>query len=126
VSATLDLDVITPPALCCAPIAAPGITAGEAQDAAEVFKALADPNRVRIVNLLANSGGAVCVCDITSEVGLSQGTVSFHLKKLLQTGLLRREPRGTWAFYSLDHRAMERLAGVFGPAGHDERGRSTG
>jgi ArsR family transcriptional regulator len=78
-----------------------------------VFKALADPSRVRIVNVLANATDPVCVCDFMPRLGLSQGTVSFHLKKLLDVGLLHREQRGTWAYYSLDREAFERLSEVF-------------
>ena len=94
-------------------MARPGITEGEAGTLATVFKALSDPNRVRILNLLANSNEAVCVCEFEPELGLSQGTVSFHLKKLLDAGLLRREQRGTWAYYSLEPRALKRLSTVF-------------
>jgi ArsR family transcriptional regulator len=90
----------------------PGITGAEAGTLSRVFKALADPNRVRIVNLLANSPQPVCVCDFMPELGLSQPTVSFHLKKLLDAGLLRREERGTWAYYSLEPGALHRLATV--------------
>ena len=89
------------------------MTEGDADRAATLLKALADQNRVRIVNLLATNGGAVCVCDITDVVGLSQGTVSFHLKKLLTAGLLEREQRGTWAYYSLNQDALGELSGVF-------------
>jgi ArsR family transcriptional regulator len=98
------------PALCCAPVAAPRLGDAEAEATADVFKALADPHRVRIVNLLANSDDSVCVCDITDVIGLSQPTVSFHLKKLVDSGLLRREQRGTWGFYSLDREAMDRVS----------------
>jgi ArsR family transcriptional regulator len=101
------------PAACCTPVAAPDITTDQAQTLAAVFKALADPHRVRIVNLLANSPEAVCVCDFMPQLGLAQGTVSFHLKKLLAAGLLEREQRGTWAYYSLKRDALERLADVF-------------
>jgi ArsR family transcriptional regulator len=55
----------------------------------------------------------VCVCDITALLDVSQPTVSFHLKKLVDAGLLDRERRGVWAYYSLNDRAAERLAGVF-------------
>lgn len=80
---------------------------------AALFKALADPGRVRIVNLLANSEQAVCVCDLTQALGLSQPTVSFHLKKLTQAGLLTREQKGIWAYYSLDRTALARLSEMF-------------
>ena len=100
------------PAACCAPLTAPALSADAAAATAALFRALADPHRVRIVNLLANSSQAVCVCDLTPTLGLSQPTVSHHLKKLTDAGLLRREQRGTWAYYSLDPEAMRRLAAI--------------
>jgi ArsR family transcriptional regulator, arsenate/arsenite/antimonite-responsive transcriptional repressor len=72
---------------------------------------------VRIVNLLANADEPVCVCNITPELGLSQPTVSFHLKKLVNAGLLEREQRGVWAYYSVNREVLGRLAGVFRPEG---------
>jgi ArsR family transcriptional regulator, arsenate/arsenite/antimonite-responsive transcriptional repressor len=101
------------PVACCTPVVSPDIDAQQATTLASVFKALADPHRVRIVNLLANAPEAVCVCEFMPQLGLSQGTVSFHLKKLLAAGLLEREQRGTWAFYSLKRDALARLAEVF-------------
>src|SRR3989442_9033739 len=79
------------PLASCAPLAKPAITDEEAGMTAKLFKAVSDPHRVRIVNLLANSRQAVCVCDITAAVGLSQPTVSFHLKKLVSAVLIDRE-----------------------------------
>lgn len=98
------------PASCCAPLGAPTLSADEAAATATLFKALADPHRVRIVNLLATSPEPVCVCEFTAPLGLSQPTVSHHLKKLTDAGLLQREQRGQWAYYSLDRQAMARLA----------------
>lgn len=86
----------------------------EAAAAARVFKALADPHRVRILNLLANAPGPACVCDLTPQLGLSQPTVSFHLKKLVEAGLLRRERRGVWSYHRIDREALARLATIFG------------
>jgi ArsR family transcriptional regulator len=97
---------------CCAPLGAPSLSAAEAQATAQLFKALADPHRVKIVNLLATSPEPVCVCEFTGPLGISQPTVSHHLKKLVQAGLLDREQRGTWAYYSLNRDALSRLAGV--------------
>ena len=77
-----------------------------------VFKALADPARVRIVNVLATSGEPVCVCDLIEPLGLSQPTVSHHLKRLVDAGLLEREQRGKWAYFSLKRDAVEKLAAV--------------
>jgi ArsR family transcriptional regulator len=108
-----ELALAQSPAACCSPLTAAGMSGREAAITARVFKALADPNRVRIVNLLANAEGPACVCDITPQLGLSQPTVSFHLKKLATAGLLQREQRGVWAYYSIDREALDRLATVF-------------
>ena len=98
---------------CCTPVDEPHISIEQAATLASVFKALADPSRVLIVNLLANANDPVCVCDLVPQLGLSQGTVSFHLKKLLDVGILEREQRGTWAYYSLNREALDRLGDVF-------------
>ena len=105
-------DTPAPPAQCCAPLGAPQLSADEAVATAQLFKALADPHRVRIVNILAAAGRSVCVCDLTEPLGIAQPTVSHHLKKLVTAGLLEREQRGTWAYYSINHQAMRRLAGI--------------
>jgi ArsR family transcriptional regulator, arsenate/arsenite/antimonite-responsive transcriptional repressor len=101
-----------PVAACCAPLAAPTLSDQEAAATANLFKALADPHRVRIVNLLATRPGPVCVCEFTAPLGLSQPTVSHHLKKLTDAGLLTREQRGQWAYYALDRQAMARLVAI--------------
>ena len=103
---------VAEPVTCCAPLATPTLSEEEAQATAEVFKALGDPARVRIVNLIATSGGAVCACDFNECLGLSQPTVSHHLKKLTDAGLLEREQRGKWAYFSLKRDAVDKLATV--------------
>lgn len=85
---------------------------GGAEATAAVFKALADPARVRVVNLLAASGEPVCVCHLTDLLELSQPTVSFHMRKLMDAGLLDREQRGVWAYYSLRADARRRLSAI--------------
>jgi ArsR family transcriptional regulator, arsenate/arsenite/antimonite-responsive transcriptional repressor len=102
----------TLPVACCTPLDAPSMSDEEAAASAALFKALGDPARVRIVNLLARNRDAVCVCDLTPAVGLSQPTVSHHLKKLVHAGLLQREQRGVWAYYSLDREGLERAASI--------------
>ena len=97
---------------CCAPLAAPTLDEGEAVATAELFKTLGDPARVRIVNLVATSGEPVCACELYEPLGLSQPTVSHHLKKLTDSGLLEREQRGKWAYFSLKRDAVEKLAAV--------------
>ena len=89
------------------------MSGADAETTALVFKALADPHRVRIINLLATAGEPVCVCNMTPLLELSQPTVSFHLKKLVQAGLIEREQRGVWAYYSVNREALGRLATVF-------------
>ena len=97
---------------CCAPLGAPALSGDEATATAELFRALADPARVRIVNVVAMSGEPVCACDLIDPLGLAQPTVSHHLKKLVDVGLLEREQRGKWAYFSLNRAAVEKLAAV--------------
>ena len=97
---------------CCGPLAAPTLSDEQATATADVFKALAEPARVRIMNVLATSSEPVCACDFNGPLGLSQPTVSHHLKKLTDAGLLEREQRGKWAYYSLSGEAARTLAAV--------------
>ena len=98
--------------VCCAPLDAPVLSDDEAAATATLFRALADPARVRIVNVLATSDDPVCVCELTEPLGLSQPTVSHHMKKLLDAGFVERERRGKWAYFNLSREAAERLAVV--------------
>ena len=97
---------------CCAPLGAPSLSDDQAQATAQLFKALADPARVKIVNRLARSEAPVCACEFIPALGLSQATVSHHLKKLTQVGLLEREQRGKWAYFSLNPQAAAQLASI--------------
>ena len=97
---------------CCAPLGAPALSAEEAEAGAALFAALSDPARVRIVNLVATSDDPVCACHLIEPLGLSQPTVSHHLKRLVEAGLLEREQRGKWAYFSLAPEAGTRLAGL--------------
>ncbi|WP_264355598.1 ArsR/SmtB family transcription factor [Pseudarthrobacter sp. MM222] len=100
-------------AACCAPSAKPSLSTDEAQRRALVFKALADPNRLRLLSIVkAGASGEACVCDLTEPLDLGQPTVSHHLKILVEAGLLTREKRGTWAYYSLVPGALEQAAGL--------------
>jgi ArsR family transcriptional regulator, arsenate/arsenite/antimonite-responsive transcriptional repressor len=96
----------------CQPLGAPTLSDDEAEATAALFKALADPARVKIVNLLATSDEPVCACEFMPSLGLAQATVSHHLKKLTDAGLLEREQRGKWAYFSLNPEAAARLAGL--------------
>lgn len=101
-------------AASCSPVTTCYITPDQAQTLASFIKAFSDPHRIQIMNLLANTAEPVCVCDFMAQLGLSQGTVSFHLKKLLAIGLLEREERGTWAYYSLKPEGLDKLVECFG------------
>ncbi len=112
------MQVVTelPLAQCCAPLAEPGLTEDEAGQLERVFKALADRHRVRILNRLLQAGGeAVCVCDLEELLGLKQPTVSYHLKQLLTAGILTREKRGSYAYFSLSPDALERVRELLAP-----------
>jgi ArsR family transcriptional regulator, arsenate/arsenite/antimonite-responsive transcriptional repressor len=97
---------------CCAPLSSSSLSDAEAEATAAIFRALGDPARVRIVNILATAGGEVCGCDLTDALELAQPTVSHHLKKLHDAGLLDREQRGKWAYYSLNRAAVSKLTAV--------------
>ena len=99
--------------ICCPPAGKPALGAAEAKQKAQVFKALADPSRLRLLSMVrAEASGESCVCDLTGPLDLGQPTVSHHLKILVDAGLLRREKRGTWAYYSLVPGALEQAAGL--------------
>lgn len=104
---------------CCA-----SVTSGAALDEAEAerlarsFKALADPTRVRLLSLIAaGQGGEACICDMTAVVGLSQPTVSHHMRQLVDAGLVTREQRGKWAYYAVVTEALAALGGALTSAG---------
>jgi ArsR family transcriptional regulator, arsenate/arsenite/antimonite-responsive transcriptional repressor len=97
---------------CCRPLGTPAIADDEAQATAQVFKALADPARVKILSTVAAGGEPVCACEFAPALGLSQATVSHHLKKLTEVGLLEREQRGKWAHFSLNPEALAKLEGL--------------
>lgn len=106
------MSVVVAPIECCAPLAAPVLSEEEAAGTAALFSALGNPARVRIVNLLAASDEPVCVCHLIEPLGLAQATVSEHLKRLVEAGLLLREERGKWSYFSLNSEAFERVAAL--------------
>jgi len=95
---------------CCTPITATGFTEEHAENLARVLKAIADPARLQILNVIRTSESTeACVCDITAALNLSQPTISYHLKKMLEIGLLTKVKRGYWNWYSIND---EQLAGL--------------
>jgi ArsR family transcriptional regulator len=98
-------------AVCCTPGGSAPISADAADALAASIKALADPTRLRLLSIVATSPeGEACVCDLTEPVGLSQPTVSHHLRILTEAGYLTRSKRGTWAYYRVVPGALERVA----------------
>lgn len=96
---------------CCAPLTTASVAHEDAVVLAAKFKALGDPTRVRLLSMVASTESAeACVCDLTEPVGLSQPTVSHHLKVLVDAGLLIRTKRGIWSYYALAPGALNDLA----------------
>jgi ArsR family transcriptional regulator, arsenate/arsenite/antimonite-responsive transcriptional repressor len=102
--------------LCCAPVLTGKLAEPEAAELAGLFRALGDPGRLRLLSFLAaQPGGEACVCNLTGPLGLSQPTVSHHLKVLTDAGLLERERRATWIYYRLRLDRLEQLCGALVP-----------
>ncbi len=103
-------------AACCSPLTGGVLDTPAAERLASVFKALSDPARVKLVSLIAASdGGEACICDLTEPLGLSQPTVSHHMKLLVDSGLVGREQRGKWAYYRVNADALDRIATAVAP-----------
>lgn len=93
---------------CCPPFLHSALTKGDAEELASLFKALADPGRLRVLSFIAaQPKGEACVCHVTGPIGLSQPTVSHHLKLLHDAGLLEREKRGAWVYYRIVPNRLE-------------------
>jgi ArsR family transcriptional regulator len=108
---TPTLIPISDAAACCSPLTSETLSAQKADDLARSLKALADPTRLRLISIVAASEGEeACACDLTDPVGLSQPTVSHHLKVLVDAGFLSRTQRGTWAYFKLVPGALEAVS----------------
>jgi ArsR family transcriptional regulator, arsenate/arsenite/antimonite-responsive transcriptional repressor len=102
---------------CCSPVVREVIQPAESETLALGFKALADPTRLRLISLVAaHQDAEACVCELTDPVGLSQPTVSHHLKILVDAGILTREQRGKWAYYRLVPDTLNALAALIAPS----------
>lgn len=100
-----------PLADCCAPVVRNVMTAGQAEALASLLRAIAEPTRLRLISLVASCRDQeACVCDLTEPVGLSQPTVSHHLKVLVDAGILARQQRGRWAFYRLVPETLDQIS----------------
>ena len=97
---------------CCVDLGEAVLSPEDAANTARLFKALADPNRVRLVHLLSTQEEAGCVCDLADAIGVTQPTVSHHLRVLWEAGLVTREHNGSFVYYQVDRGALSRAADV--------------
>jgi ArsR family transcriptional regulator len=109
------MKTIAPIAASCPPLLERALDSKEADELARVLKVLAEPARLRLLSLIqAQPEGEACVCHLVGPLGLSQGTVSHHLKALLSAGLVTREQRGSWAYYRVVPEALESVRALLG------------
>jgi ArsR family transcriptional regulator len=108
---------------CCSPLTSEPLSAEQAEQVSTLLKALADPVRLRLMSLvLSHEGGEACVCDLTDPFDLSQPTISHHLKVLHDAGLLDRDKRGVWVYYTARHDALDSIATLISPPKPKPRG----
>lgn len=98
--------------LCCPPVGDPTLDDESAEELVIMLKALADPIRLKLVNLISRSGEA-CACDLPAVLDRSQPTVSHHLSVLVNAGVLEREKRGKWAWFRVRNEQLQALSAVF-------------
>jgi ArsR family transcriptional regulator, arsenate/arsenite/antimonite-responsive transcriptional repressor len=116
VRAPLTIAEQATPEVCCTPLARTPLSADGAARLAGLLKALADPTRLRLVSLIqAHEGGEACVCELTEPLGLTQPTISHHLRVLLDAGLIEREKRGVWAYYRTVPASFRMIADILAP-----------
>ena len=102
---------------CCSPLTSGSLSDREAEELERLFRTLGDRHRIKILNLLAETDDAACVCQLVPALGLAQPTVSYHLKQLVDAGLLERERRSTFAYYRIVPGALDRVSSLLtGPA----------
>ncbi|MBO0821824.1 MAG: helix-turn-helix transcriptional regulator [Nocardiopsaceae bacterium] len=102
---------------CCAPLARAPLSSVGADELAPLFKAVADPMRLRLLSLIAcHDGGEACVCDLLGEFDVTAPSVSYHLKILREAGLISSDRRGTWVYYRVNPGVMARMSAVLVPS----------
>ena len=103
---------------CCTTLIREPISPGQAAELARILKALADPTRLQLVSMVAaHEGGEACVCDLTDPLGLTQPTISHHLKILVDAGIFTRDKRGKWAYYALVPSALDAVSAILSTEG---------
>lgn len=109
-----EQDLLAAP--CCAPLQRAPLSAADAASLARILRALADPARLQLVSMVAaHEEGEACVCELTGPLGLTQPTVSHHLRVLVEAGLLSRDKRGKWAYYALVPGALDAVTALLRP-----------
>ena len=97
--------------VCCEPVVYPDVEREQAQRMATIAKALADPIRIQLIDVLRKHAGKVCVCELVPLFDVSQPTISHHLKVLREAGLVESERQGLWAFYHVLPGTLDELTG---------------
>jgi ArsR family transcriptional regulator, arsenate/arsenite/antimonite-responsive transcriptional repressor len=98
------------PVDCCTPVAGSSLDEEAAVELERLLRSLSDRHRLRILNMLVRAGSPVCVCEFTAELELPQQNVSYHLKQLVDAGVIARERRGRYSYYSLVDGALDHVA----------------
>ena len=100
------------PVDCCTPIAGSSLGDGEAVELERLLRSVADRHRLKILNMLVRAGAPVCVCEFTAELELPQQNISYHLKQLVDAGVIARERRGRYSYYTLVDGALNQIAAL--------------
>ena len=100
------------PVDCCTPVAGSSLAEEEAIELERLLRSVADRHRLRILNMLVQAGAPVCVCEFTAAFELPQQNVSYHLKQLVEAGVLSRERRGRYSYYALVDGALDHIAAL--------------
>jgi len=97
---------------CCTPVAGSSLGDREAVELERLLRSLADRHRLRILNMLVRAGAPVCVCEFTAELELPQQNISYHLKQLIDAGVIARERRGRYSYYALVDGVLNQIAAL--------------
>jgi ArsR family transcriptional regulator len=100
--------------VCCAPVQAPSLSEGQSSTLADRLKAVGDPTRLRMLDLLVQQDAPLCVCDMTAQFQQNQPTISHHLRLLREAGLIDTEKRGIWSYYAATERGRQVLSAIGG------------
>ena len=105
------------PVDCCTPVAGSSLGDEEAVELERLLRSVADRQRLRILNMLARAGAPVCVCEFTAELELPQQNISYHLKQLVEAGVIMRERRGRYSYYALVDGVLNQIAALVAEPG---------